>query len=72
MVRSKCQLGKVLAHDVVILRVARSGDATAYLPMEISIPKSIVNAMKLKKGDRLRIFTDGNRIYVDKEKEPEI
>jgi hypothetical protein len=64
-------LGKVLAYDVVILRVDRSGESE-YLPMEISISKSIVQAMKLKKGDRLRIFTDGSRIYVDKEQESEI
>jgi len=37
---------KVLAHDVVTLRMARSGD---FAPMEISVQKPIVNAMKLMK-----------------------
>jgi hypothetical protein len=36
------------------------------------MPKSIVNALKPKKGDRLGIYTDGNRIYIHKEKEPEL
>jgi hypothetical protein len=49
--------------------MARSGD---FAPMEISVQKPIVNAMKLMKRDRLRIFTDGNRSYLDNEKEPEI
>jgi hypothetical protein len=66
---SKCELGKVLAHDVVSLRVARSG---AFAPMEVSIPKPIIAAMKLKKGDKLRIYTDGQKIYIDKFEEPEI
>jgi len=47
---------QALAHDVVSLRVARSG---AFAPMEVSIPKPIITAMKLKKGDKLRIYTDG-------------
>jgi hypothetical protein len=62
-------LGKVLAHDVVGLRVARSGP---FAPMEVSIPKPIINVMKLKKGDKLRIYTDGLKIYIDKFEEPEI
>ncbi|MGH9983845.1 MAG: AbrB/MazE/SpoVT family DNA-binding domain-containing protein [Nitrososphaeraceae archaeon] len=47
---------QALAHDVVSLRVARSG---AFADMEVSIPKPIITAMKLKKGDKLRIYTDG-------------
>jgi bifunctional DNA-binding transcriptional regulator/antitoxin component of YhaV-PrlF toxin-antitoxin module len=45
------------------IRPARSGD---YPPMIVSIPKKIVNAMKLKKGESLRIYTDGERIYLDR------
>jgi hypothetical protein len=62
-------LGKVLAHDVVSVRAARSGD---FAPIIVSIPKTIIEAMKIKKGDRLRKFTDGNRIYLDRFEEPEI
>ena len=41
-------------------------------PKEVSIPKPIITAMKLKKGDKLRIYTDGLKIYIDKFEEPEI
>lgn len=61
--RSKCELGKVLAHDTVSVRVARSG---AFAPMEVSIPKHIAGVMKLKKGERLRMYTDGTKIYIDR------
>ena len=62
-------MGKVLAHDVVSIRAARSGD---FAPLIISIPKTVVNAMKVKKGDRLRIYTDGQKIYMDRFEVPEI
>jgi hypothetical protein len=65
----KLEVGKVLAHDVVNVRVARSGD---YAPMIISIPKEVSNAMKLKKGEKLRIYTDGQKIYIDRFEKPEI
>jgi hypothetical protein len=58
---------KIIAHDVVNVRPARSGD---YPPMIISIPKKIVDAMKIKKGDSLRIYTDGEKIYLDKLEAP--
>jgi hypothetical protein len=58
---------KVLAHDVVNVRPARSGD---YPPMIVSIPKQIVDIMKLEKGDKLRVYTDGERIYLDRFKTP--
>lgn len=58
---------KVLAHDVVNVRPARSGD---YPPMIVSVPKKIVDIMKLKKGESLRIYTDGERIYLDRFEEP--
>lgn len=62
-------MGKVLAHDVVNIRAARSGD---FAPLIVSIPKTIAKAMKIKKGDRLRIYTDGQRMYLDRFEEPEI
>ena len=58
---------KVLAHDVVNVRPARSGD---YPPMIVSIPKKIVDIMKLEKGEKLRIYTDGERIYLDRFETP--
>jgi hypothetical protein len=60
---------KVIAHDVVSVRPARSGD---YAPMIISIPKKIVDVMKLRKSDQLRIYTDGERIYLDRLEAPTI
>ncbi len=58
---------KVLAHDVVNVRPARSGD---YPPMIVSIPKKIIDIMKLEKGEKLRIYTDGERIYLDRFETP--
>ena len=58
---------KVIAHDVISARPARSGGSP---PMIITIPKKIVEAMKLKKGESLRIYTDGEKIYVDRFEEP--
>ena len=58
---------KVLAHDVVNVRPARSGD---YPPMIVSIPKQIVDIMKLEKGEKLRVYTDGERIYLDRFETP--
>jgi hypothetical protein len=58
---------KVLAHDVVNVRPARSGD---YPPMIVSIPKKIVDVMKLERGEKLRIYTDGERIYLDRFETP--
>jgi hypothetical protein len=58
---------KVLAHDVVNVRPARSGD---YPPMIVSIPKKIVDVMKLEKGEKLRVYTDGERIYLDRFETP--
>lgn len=60
---------KVIAHDVVNVRPARSGD---YPPMIVSIPKKIVDAMKLNKGESLRIYTDGEKIYLDRFEKPTI
>lgn len=60
---------KVIAHDVVNVRTARSGE---YPPLIISIPKKIADAVLLKKGESVRIYTDGERIYIDRFEEPEI
>jgi hypothetical protein len=38
---------KKVTHDVISIRPARSGDSP---PMIITIPKKIVEAMKLKRG----------------------
>ena len=60
---------KVIAHDVVKVQTARSGK---YPPMIISIPRDIASAMKLKKDEKIRIYTDGERIYLDRFEEPKI
>jgi hypothetical protein len=60
---------KVIAHDVVNVRAARGGEHT---PVIVTIPKKIVDAMKLKKGESLRVYTDGERIYLDRFEEPVI
>ncbi len=54
---------KIVAHDVVSVRPARTGDSP---PMIITIPKKIVDAMQLKKGEDLRIYTDSEKIYIDR------
>jgi bifunctional DNA-binding transcriptional regulator/antitoxin component of YhaV-PrlF toxin-antitoxin module len=40
--------------------------------MIITIPKKLVEAMKLKDDESLRIYTDGERLYIDRFEEPEI
>lgn len=60
---------KVLAHDVVSVRLARSGESA---PIIVSIPKKLVDIMKLKHGEKLRIYTDGEKIYLDRFEEPTI
>jgi hypothetical protein len=60
---------KVIAHDVVKARAARGGD---YPPMIVTIPKKLVEAMKIQKGESLRIYTDGERLYLDRFEEPTI
>jgi bifunctional DNA-binding transcriptional regulator/antitoxin component of YhaV-PrlF toxin-antitoxin module len=40
--------------------------------MIVSIPKKIANTMKLKKGESLRIYTHGEKIYLDRFEEPTI
>jgi hypothetical protein len=56
-------LGKVLAHDSITIRAARSGKDA---PLIMSLPKEIADKMKFKKGDKVRIYTDGEKVYVDR------
>jgi hypothetical protein len=60
---------KVLAHDVVTMRAARGGENA---PLIISIPSSIVKAAKYKKGEKIQIYTDGERTYLERLAEPKI
>ena len=60
---------KVIAHEVVTIRVARGGE---YAPLVIPLPKPIAEVMKYVKGDQVRIYTDGERIYIEKLEDPEI
>jgi hypothetical protein len=60
---------KVLAYDVVTMRTARSGDNA---PLIISIPSAIVKAAKYKKGEKIQIYTDGERTYLERLPEPKL
>jgi hypothetical protein len=70
-VRSKLLMvgKKVLAHTSVAIRPARTGDNP---PIIISIPRKIADVMKLKIGEDLRMYTDGEKIYLDRFEEPTI
>ena len=48
--------------NVIRTRCARSGDNP---PMIVTIPKKLVEAIKLKDGESLRIYTDSERLYID-------
>ena len=61
------KISKVIASDVVLIRGA-TGEENP--PIIISIPRKILNAASLRKGDEVRIYTDGARIYLEKLKEP--
>jgi hypothetical protein len=64
----KIRLGpKVIARDVVLIRGA-TGEENP--PLIVSIPRKILNAASLKKGDEVRIYTDGARIYLERLAEP--
>jgi hypothetical protein len=60
---------KVIARDVVRIRGA-TGEENP--PLIVSIPRKILNAASIRKGDEVRIYTDGTRIYLEKLEEPEI
>jgi hypothetical protein len=71
IIRSKLLMvgKKVLAHTTVAIRPARTGNNP---PIIVSIPRKIADVMKLKIGEDLRMYTDGERIYLDKFEEPTI
>lgn len=58
---------RVLAHDVVNIRGASGGENP---PLIVSIPRAIANAVKVSKGDRMQIYTDGERIYLERLTQP--
>jgi hypothetical protein len=60
---------EVIAHDVVRIRGA-TGEENP--PIIVSIPRPILNVVKMEKGDEARIYTDGRRIYLEKLEEPTI
>jgi len=51
------------------IRVARGGE---YAPLVIPLPKSVADAMKYEKGAKVHIYTDGERVYIEKLEEPKI
>jgi hypothetical protein len=59
--------GKVITREVVRIRGATSGENP---PIIISVPRKILNAASLRKGDEVRIYTDGQRVYLEKLEEP--
>jgi hypothetical protein len=59
-------IGDTLVDDTVILRAARSGKGT--LPLIVTIPHEIVQAVGFKRGQKLDIFTDGKRVYLQEHK----
>ena len=54
---------KIIAHEVVTIRVARGGD---YAPLVIPLPRSVADTVKYDKGIKVHIYTDGEQIYVKK------
>jgi hypothetical protein len=60
---------KVIAHDVISIRTARGGD---YAPLIAPVPKKIAEVMHIKNGDMFSIFTDGERLYLERFTEPTI
>ena len=53
--------GKVLAFGEVVVRTARSGNNP---PVIITIPNDVVNACKLKIGEKMDVITDGKKIVI--------
>jgi hypothetical protein len=60
---------KLKAHEVVTIRTARSGD---YAPLVLPLPRSIADAIKCDKGDKVHIYTDGEKIYIERLEEPKL
>jgi hypothetical protein len=51
------------------MRAARGGENA---PLIISIPSVIVKAAKYKKGEKIQIYTDGERTYLERLAEPKL
>ena len=64
------QLPKKIVIDRVKVRAARGGEEDS--PVIVSIPRRISKSANLAIGDYLRIYTDGNKICLDREQIPEI
>jgi hypothetical protein len=60
---------KILADDVVMIRRARGGQNP---PLIVSVPKSVAKAAKFIEGLKVRIFTDGENVYLQKLGEPRL
>ncbi len=64
------QMVKNIVQDRIKVRAARGGEDDP--PIIISIPKPIIKATQLSVGEYLRIYTDGKKICMEREPEPEI
>ncbi len=53
--------GKVLAFGEVYVRTARGGKNP---PVIITIPTEVVEAFKLKVGEKIDVITDGKKIVI--------
>jgi len=53
--------GKVLAFGEVFVRTARGGKNP---PVIITIPTEVVEAFKLKVGEKIDVITDGKKIVI--------
>ena len=52
---------EVLAFGEVVVRKARGGDNP---PVIVTIPSDVVNAYKLKIGEKIDVITDGKKIVI--------
>jgi hypothetical protein len=64
------QMVKNIVQDRIKVRAARGGEDDP--PIIISIPKPIIKAAQLNVGEYLRIYTDGKKICMEREPEPDI
>jgi len=53
--------GKVLAYGEVFVRTARGGKNP---PVIVTIPTEVVEAFKLKVGEKIDVITDGKKIVI--------
>jgi hypothetical protein len=53
--------GKVLAYGEVYVRTARGGKNP---PVIVTIPTEVVEAFKLKVGEKIDVITDGKKIVI--------